>query len=247
MLPNPPAGAFSLFLDVDGTLIDIAPHPDGVVVPPSLIHDLASAEQHFGGALALVSGRTIENLDHLFRPLRLRASGVHGAEFRFEPNDAIEPMGPILPPETWQQLLRRLAAFPGTLAENKAFSFAVHYRMKPEARPELEAMLDAFIVERPELGLLLMPGHFVFEMKPPAINKGAAILRFLDHDKFRGRRPIFIGDDVTDQAGFDMVLAHDGLAYSVGFPAPTVSGNFATPATVRDWLSSITRSEGQGA
>ena len=88
-----------------------------------------------------------------------------------------------------------------------------------------------------------MPGHYVFELKSPAINKGAAISRFLDVPEFRGRRPIFLGDDVTDQAGFDMVLANDGLAYSVGVPAPGVSGHFANPATVREWLSSILVSE----
>ena len=240
MTPDDLTGQFSLFLDVDGTLIDIAPHPNAVVVAPSLIRDLALADRQLGGGLALVSGRTIEDLDRLFHPLRLRASGVHGAEFRFDPLGAVEPSGPVLPNEAWQDLLGLLEAFPGTLAENKAFSFAVHYRAKPEVRPFLEAALLNLLSRRQDLGLRLMPGHYVFELKSPEINKGAAIARFLHQDAFRGRRPIFLGDDVTDRAGFDKVVAHGGLAFAVGIVVPGVSGTFPNPSAVRAWLSALT-------
>ena len=247
MIVDPAPGEFSLFFDVDGTLIDIAPHPDDVVVSPALVLDLRSALSRFGGAVALISGRTVGNLDLLFAPLRMPASGVHGAEFRFEPDGMIETLGLGLPTAVWEQLMVLLAGLPGVLVENKTYSFAVHYRATPHLRGDLEATLAGFIASHADLGLKLMPGHYVFELKPPAINKGAAISRFLEVPEFRGRRPIFLGDDVTDQAGFDMVLAHGGFAYSVGAPASGVSGHFANPATVREWLSSILVSEKHSA
>ncbi len=247
MIVDPASGEFSLFFDVDGTLIDIALHPDDVVVEPSLVRDLGLLLARFGGAVALISGRTVGNLDSLFDPLRLPASGVHGAEFRFEPEGAVEPRGLELPSATWEQLMVLLAPFPGVLVENKTYSFAVHYRTMPDLRLDLEAALAGFIASHPDLGLTLMPGHFVFELKSPTINKGAANSRFLDGPECRGRRPIFLGDDVTDQAGFDMVLANDGFAYSVGAPTPGVSGHFASPATVREWLSSILVTEKHSA
>ena len=247
MIVDPASGEFSLFFDVDGTLIDIAPHPNDVVVSPTLVRDLGRALARFGGAVALISGRTVGNLDSLFDPLRLPASGVHGAEFRFQPEGVVEPRGHELPSVTWDQLMVLLAPFPGVLVENKTYSFAVHYRTVPDLRLDLETSLAGFIASNPELGLTLMPGHYVFELKSPAINKGVAISRFLELPEFRGRRPIFLGDDVTDQAGFDMVLANDGLAYSVGVPTPGVSGHFASPATVREWLSSILVTEKHSA
>ena len=243
MTPDDLTGEFSLFLDVDGTLIDIAPHPNAVVVAPSLIRDLASADRQLGGGLALISGRTIEDLDRLFHPLRLRASGVHGAEFRFDPGGVIEPSSPALPDAAWLDLLALLEAFPGTLAENKAFSFAVHYRATPEVRPFLEAALLDLLSRRRDLDLRLMPGHYVFELKSPEINKGVAIARFLQRHPFRGRRPIFLGDDVTDRAGFDKVVAHGGLAYAVGITVPGISGTFPGPSAVRGWLSALTGSK----
>ena len=247
MIVDPASDEFSLFFDVDGTLIDIAPHPDDVVVAPSLVRDLGRALARYGGAVALISGRTVGNLDSLFDPLRLPASGVHGAEFRFRPDSVVETRGLELPVITWEQLMALLAPFPGVLVENKTYSFAVHYRTTPDLRLDLEAILAGFIANNPDLGLTLMPGHYVFELKSPAINKGAAISRFLELPEFRGRRPIFLGDDVTDQAGFDMVLANDGFAYSVGVPKPGVSGHFVNPATVREWLSSILVTEKHSA
>ena len=237
-------GEFGLFLDVDGTLVDIAPNPDAVVVPRSLIRALELAEHRFEGALALVSGRTIQDLDRLFAPLRLKASGVHGAEFRFNSRQGTTlTTVPPLPMQAWTDLLDLLEAFPGTLAENKAFSFAVHYRSVPPSGPALERALQAFMAARRDLALRILPGHFVFELKRPNFDKGVAIERFLDKDPFKGRRPIFIGDDVTDEPGFDTVIARHGLAYSVNYLAPGVIGTFRDPAAVRRWLTATVKSE----
>ena len=237
-------GEFGLFLDVDGTLIDIAPNPGAVVVPRTLIRDLETAEHRFEGALALVSGRTIEDLDHLFSPLRLKASGVHGAEFRFDSHQGeYVTTSSVLPSEAWADLLEKLERFPGTLAENKAFSFAVHYRSNPAIRPQLERALKLFVDAHRDLSLQILPGHFVFDLKRPHFNKGVAIERFLEKGVFKGRRPIFIGDDVTDQPGFDAVMARNGLAYSVSFHASGVTGTFRDPAAVRNWLAATIASE----
>ncbi len=248
MRPESLSPDVGLFLDVDGTLIDIAPSPTEVVVPASLVRDLEAAERLLEGALALVSGRTIANLDQLFRPLRLKASGVHGAELRLGGRDAPTALETQrLPASAWNELLPVLERFPGALAENKGFSFAVHYRAAPESGPRLRQRLGDFVATHADLGLTIMPGHFVFELKRPGINKGAAIETMLARAPFHGRRPVFVGDDITDRPGFAAVLAHDGLAYSVGEDDPDVSGTFADAAAVRHWLTALVRSEAVSA
>lgn len=240
MVPDPIRPGDCLFLDVDGTLIDIAPNPVSVVVPGSLVRDLEALERQLGGALALVSGRTLADLDRLFQPLRLKGAGVHGAEFRLR-SDAPDPeyLSKPLPSVTWRDLLDLLEHYPGTFAENKRFSYAVHYRAAPRFGPDLRRRLGSFITARPELGLVIMPGHCVFELKRPDINKGAAIARFLDSvPEFWGRRPVFLGDDVTDLPGFDVVAARGGLAYAVTTPVANVAGTFPGPVAVREWLTS---------
>jgi trehalose 6-phosphate phosphatase len=234
----------SLFLDVDGTLIDLAPRPTDVVVPASLIADLERAKARLDGALALVSGRTISDLDRLFHPLRLKASGVHGAEFRLSAEGPIETarVAP-LPAEAWADLVLRLNRFPGTLAENKVFSYAVHYRAVPDVAPALEMELETFVADHDTLDLRIMGGHSVFEIKPPGINKGAAIERFLATPLFAGRKPVFFGDDVTDLPGFATVLAHGGYAYGVARGEAGLSGTFADPQAVRQWLADVTVKE----
>lgn len=229
-----------LFLDVDGTLIDIAATPDAVVVPPSLLDALRRAEERLGGALALVSGRSVADLDRLFHPLRLRASGVHGAEFRFAPGDAaLWTKAEPIPARVWDDLASMLRAFPASFAENKGFSFAVHYRAAPETGERLREALGLFLRDRPASGLALMPGHFVFELKRPNVDKGAAIADFLDRPPFAGKRPVFVGDDVTDIPGFAMARGRGGFAYSVARPFAGVDGTFPDPEAVRRWLAGI--------
>ena len=244
MIPESPPRDACLFLDVDGTLIDIALTPDAVRVPPGLLHDLVRAERFFGGALALVSGRSIADLDRIFAPLRLKSSGVHGAEFRFGDDAAVEAMGAApIPASAWADLAALLADFPGTLAENKDFSFAVHYRTAPACESRLRGALELFLARRIDLGLAIMPGHCVFELKRPHVHKGAAIADFMRRPPFAGRRPVFVGDDVTDAPGFIAVRDRDGWAYSVGRAFPGVIGTFADPAAVRLWLARIDPSE----
>ena len=231
-----------LFLDVDGTLLDLAPTPDAVEVPRILPGLLADLEQRLDGALALVSGRPIGELDRLFTPVRLRASGVHGAELRHSPEASSECLTPArLSDRTWQDLLQLLARFPGTFAENKGVGFTVHHRLAGDGEAELVAALRAFIADLAEFNLTIRSGHRVFEMAPAQFSKGTAIDYFMARSPFAGRRPVFVADDRMDRPGFDKALALGGLAFSVGMPFPGLSGWFAQPAAVRAWLGRLAR------
>jgi trehalose 6-phosphate phosphatase len=232
-----------LFLDVDGTLLDIAPRPEAVVVTNGLCHDLAAAEHALDGALALVSGRPIAELDRLFAPLRLRIGGVHGAEIRPAADAPVENLAPgRLDEEAWQELTRLLGAFAGSYAENKKVSFAVHYPAGTDIAA-LKAALERFIRRMADHGtpLRLLAGQRVFEVQLRGFDKGRAIARFMTEPPFAGRTPVFIGDDDIDRAAFDVVLAEGGLAYSVGPTLPGLSGAFAGPEAVRAWLHGLGR------
>jgi len=237
--PNPEN--IGLFLDVDGTLLDIAPRPEAVEVKPSLLVDLKAAERAVGGALALVSGRPIEELDRLFAPLCLVAGGVHGAQLRRRPDGPIASLASgRLGDEAWVGLCRLLEQFPGSYAENKEVSFAVHYPSGTTV-PDLKAALSRLMqgIAQPGRELKLMAGHNVFEVQLQGFDKGQAIRSFMADSPFRGRKPIFIGDDEIDRAGFDAALALDGFAFSVGIELPGLSGMFSGPDAVRAWLHEL--------
>jgi trehalose 6-phosphate phosphatase len=231
-----------LFLDVDGTLLDLAPSPDSVVVPTGVRDALAAAERRLDGALALVSGRPIEQLDRLFAPLRLRASGIHGAEIRQSADTAGTWLTRTrLPQEVWRDLLLLLDQFPETFAENKGVGFAVHYRSDAAGKTQLAAALAKFVEAFAAFELELSEGHRVFEIKPSGCDKGTAIARFMAQPPFAGKRPIFVADDRMDRPGFEAVLARGGLAFSVGAALPGLSGWFPRPAAVRAWVQRLGR------
>jgi trehalose 6-phosphate phosphatase len=232
------AGQSALFLDVDGTILDLAERPDDVVTPPGLVRTLQRAERKLAGALALVSGRPIRELDRLFEPLRLRASGVHGAEMRFDPGGPLtSALGAIeLPRSLLSELTRVVAAFPGAFVEDKRFSFAIHYRLAPGAeRPLREAVMR--IVDPAKVAVEVMNAHCAIEVKAPGSDKGGAIAAFLSMPAFRDRTPIFVGDDTTDERGFAVVAARGGYAFSVGRRRPGTIATFSQPSAVRDWLA----------
>ena len=244
MLFDIPLNETCLFLDVDGSLIDIAPRPDEVVVPKTLVEDLETVSDRLDGALALVSGRSIVQLDRLFAPWPFRASGVHGAEWRIEPGGPIEVMaGASIPRALWDELDSVLEGFPGCFAEDKAYSFAVHYRANPEVGPGLEAALTMLVARHGKAGLKLLPGHFVFEIKGAHFDKGLAVRRFLDRAPFTGRKPVFVGDDVTDLPGFAAATSAGGQALAVGAEIRGTSGTFGAPSAVREWLAALAARE----
>ena len=229
-----------LFLDVDGTILDLAPTPDAVEVPLALLDELSSLERRLGGALALVSGRPIEELDKLFAPLRLRASGVHGSEIRYAPGESSRPLATKrLPDEAVTRLSRLIKEFPGTFVENKGVSFAVHYNFDGSRVDELCVSLVKLARQVKEPPLEVIGGRKVYEIKLAGFDKGVAVERFMARAPFTGRRPIFIADDRVDRPGFDKAIALGGLALSVGAELPGVSGWFASPADLRGWLTRL--------
>jgi len=237
----PKADSICLFLDVDGTLIDLAPTPDAVVVSDALLDELSAAERRLDGALALVSGRPIAELDRLFAPLRLRASGIHGAEIRYAPCEPTRSLAKDrLPERAWGDLSQLLDSFPGAFAENKGVTFAVHYNLAGPIERELFLALERLAQRFAQLELELIPGNLVFELKLPGFDKGAAIRRFMGHPPFAGRRPVFIADDRMDRPGFETVLQLGGIAFSVGFEMAGLTGSFSQPAGVRAWLGKVT-------
>lgn len=209
------AETHAFFLDVDGTLLDIAAHPDAVVVPPDLVGGLDQLARRAGGALALVSGRAIASLDDLFGLARFAAAGSHGAEMRAAPGADILSLAP-LDPDLRSAVHVVAAEFDDVFVEDKGTAIAVHYRSQPTLRPVLRRALDESVGDRPDITIL--PGHCVFEIKRAGHDKGTAVAAFLAEPAFSGRTPVFIGDDVTDEAGFRTVIAAGGLAIAVGAP-----------------------------
>jgi trehalose 6-phosphate phosphatase len=211
--------ACALFLDFDGTLVDIAPQPGAVVVPSSLVPTLAALQRYLGGAVAVVSGRPLREIDQFLAPLRLPVAGVHGAERRTATGAlecaAAQPLDEV---ERAAQAL--VARHPGLLIEHKQSSLALHYRAAPQLEEECLAAMQDAVSRSP--GLTLLRGKMVAEAKPTGISKGGAIEAFLREPPFAGRTPVFVGDDVTDEVGFSTVQRLGGLGVKVG-EGPTVA------------------------
>jgi trehalose 6-phosphate phosphatase len=213
--PLPEAGEqWALFLDVDGTLVAIAATPDQAHAEPALLPLLQRLAMANDGALALVSGRSLVSIDRLFAPLRLPAAGLHGWERRRADGGLVARA----PPATVLTRLRpRLAAYvaarPGLLLEEKGAGVALHYRLAPERGPAVRRFARRIALAEPELRLL--EGRKVAELQPRGTNKGTAILAFLAEPPFAGRRPVFAGDDTTDEDGFVAVNAAGGLSLRV--------------------------------
>ncbi|WP_237215925.1 trehalose-phosphatase [Falsiroseomonas oryziterrae] len=223
-------GEAALFLDFDGTLVEIAPRPDAVEIPPGLPRLLMRLADRLGGALAVVSGRTIPELE-AFLPIPLALAGEHGAAIRHIPGTVPERIALASPPPEWRERAQALALrFPGTLVEPKAHGFAVHYRLAPEAAAPIRALLETLIAGNARFELL--PARMAWEVKPAAVSKGTAVATLLARAPFAGRRPVFVGDDVTDEAGMTAARAAGGLGLRL-------QDAFGTPAALRDWLARL--------
>ena len=223
----------ALFLDFDGTMVDIAPQPHAVHVPEPLISLLQDLDSYLQGAVAVISGRPIAQIDEFLQPLKLPVAGVHGAERRGA--DGQLHLFNTHPLDHVQEAACALAALhPGLLVENKRGSLALHYRMAPELEAECIRTMQQAVDESP--GLTLMRGKMVVEAKPGGSSKGRAIEDFLAEAPFAGRTPVFIGDDVTDEAGFSTVQRLGGLGIKVGEGASVATRRLAHPAALRQEL-----------
>jgi trehalose 6-phosphate phosphatase len=225
----PPFGRSALLLDMDGTLIDLAPTPDAVVVEPGLTDALATLRDALGGALAVVTGRPIETVDRLLGSAPGAVAGEHGGAVRHAVGSPIERPDVPAPPDSWLDAAAALAdAFPGALLERKARGFALHYRLAQGAGPVFHAVLRALAEARPEFQLL--PSHMLWEIRPHGTDKGRAVSLLMERPPFHGRLPVFIGDDVTDEDGMD-------AARRLGGAGLRVDAAFGDPSGVRGWLA----------
>jgi trehalose 6-phosphate phosphatase len=231
----------AVLLDVDGTIVDLAPTPREVFVPHSLRETLERLWERTGGAVAFVSGRPISELDLLFSPLQLPAIGGHGAEFRVTAGKV--PEAPRLPPLD-PDIKRRFAALaeegPGIILEDKGYSLALHYRLAPE-KEALVREAAAKIAVTLGGAIELLPGKLVVEVKQPGVTKATAVRELMTYPPFAGRHPIFVGDDVTDLSVFDIIPDLSGTGVSVGRIVPGIQCYFEQPSDVRRWLDEISR------
>jgi trehalose 6-phosphate phosphatase len=232
------AGSIALLLDVDGTLIDIGPAPDQVHVSRALVDCLERLFELTGGALALVSGRPIADLDRLFSPLVFPAVGGHGAQMRVRGAEVVDSVKP-LPQALRRQLADAAAPGSGILVEDKGYSLALHYRNAPQQEERLRAHIAAGRAAFPGEATEVLPGKAMFEVMRPGVNKGDSVRELMTHQPFAGRVPVFIGDDVTDEAVFKVLPAMGGKGFSVSRQFDGLAGIFESPEQVRRALQQL--------
>ena len=233
---------WALFLDLDGTLIELAETPDAVFVPAGLPGQLESLAGRLGGALAVVSGRGLDTIDALLAPARLPAAGLHGMQRR-------DPTGQVHRVDASRRTLdqarraleRFVVAHPKCLLEDKDQSLALHYRRDPDRAALARRAMEDALQQSGDDSFHIQPGHMVLELKSRQANKGNAIHAFLDEAPFEDRMPVFVGDDSTDEHGFEVVRQRGGVAVRVG---EIPQGSLAThalehPRAVHEWLSAV--------
>lgn len=224
----------ALFLDFDGTLVPLAAAPDAVSLPPSLVPLLKRLDERLQGRLALVSGRSIADLERHLPCQGIAVSGSHGCELRLR-DGSLMPLSSARDLGQVRERLHSLAgSVPGLLVEEKPFGIALHYRQAPQE----EARAGALMAELAQMaGLALQEGKMVFELRPPGADKGDALRAFMAEPDFAGARPIFVGDDMTDEHAFAAAEALDGAGILVGPPRPTAaSWRLDDVTAVIDWL-----------
>jgi trehalose 6-phosphate phosphatase len=236
----PRLGQSAILLDIDGTLLDLAPTPREVWVPPGLAKTLNRLLERTAGALALVSGRSLNDIDLIFAPEQFPAVGGHGAEMRVAgDSEAVATRAPPMDKE----LKRRLAAIaklsPGILLEDKGYSLALHYRLAPHAEKAIYEAVSLIRADLPNAPIEVLPGKCVCEIKHAGFTKATGVLELMTREPFKGRRPLFIGDDVTDETVFAIMPDLDGLTFSVGRRVKGVAGHFDAPGDVRQWLAHL--------
>lgn len=234
--PSLSAQDTALFLDVDGTLLDIQQHPGDVSADSELISLLKETSDKLSGALSLISGRSLEEVDRIFSPVRFRVAGAHGAELRLDPGDEGSSSAEQLPEHAMLALRTFAEQHPELLLEEKHGGASLHYRRAPELQEACHAYVTE-LLDQLGAGYRLISGKKVFELAPSAHHKGAAIDSFLESAAFSGRTPVFLGDDVTDEDGFRTVNARDGISVLVGEPRDTQADYYLPDtAAVREWL-----------
>jgi trehalose 6-phosphate phosphatase len=230
---NARTATYAIFLDIDGTLLDIAPSPQAVVVPAELVESLAQLRAAVGGALAFVSGRTLGEIDSLFAPLHTAAAAEHGAVVRL-PDGEIEEARVEVPAQ-WRRLLARLAdQHPGVLIEEKAHSIVTHYRQAPGAESIVRRTVNEIAASADDR-FEVLPARMAYELCGRDVSKGAAVRRLMKTPPFAGRKPVYVGDDVTDEPAIAAAQEAGGLGLHVD---RDFNGQ---PDQVRRWVKSLVK------
>ena len=246
-VPDPRAN-WALFLDFDGTLVDIADRPDAVIVDPALPELLRSVSERLSGALAVISGRPISEIDHFLHDSVMPVAGLHGVERRDAEGDI--RIGEV-PADRIDAARERLTAFAaehdGVLLEDKKVGLVLHYRLAPDRQADCEAMTGSIAAES-NGRLVVQPGKMVSELKVKGHHKGQAVEAFLSVPPFVGRTPVFVGDDVTDEDAFAVVNALDGISIRVG-PRDGTQARYVAGGVedIRKWLRRLASDDGQEA
>jgi trehalose 6-phosphate phosphatase len=238
--PPPLQDGYAVFLDIDGTLLDLAPAPDAVHVDPALATLLPKVRRALGGALALITGRAITDVDRLFPGLRMPVAGQHGCERR----DALGGLHLHAPAtETLARLRTLFTDFArtqeGLLLEDKGSTLAVHFRKAPHLAAHVHKTLHETVARHGTRAYRLQPGKMLLELRPDDRDKGTAISDFMAEKPFKGRCPVFIGDDVTDEHGFKLINSIGGWSVKVGRGATSARYRLPDVAAVRAWLGAI--------
>jgi trehalose 6-phosphate phosphatase len=229
---------WALFLDLDGTLLDIADTPNAIVIPQMLVPSLVVVAAWLDGALAIVSGRTLQNIDDILSPMVLPCAGEHGAIFRL-PDGTIKRADPVCAvPAAWKSHIESVAKrWTGVAVESKDFNITVHFRQAPERRDGIRELLWHTIQDN-TAGFEILSAHMAYELRHRSLTKGSAVSTFMHREPFAGRIPVFVGDDVTDEDGFRVATELGGMGLRV---ADAFDGR---PANVRAWLQSFRSGNG---
>lgn len=243
LLPAPPRNLLdsaSLFLDFDGTLVDIADRPDGVAVDSALGDLLAALARRYQDRVAIVSGRSIAQLDALLGPVAqtLAVSGSHGCEHRWRGISA-HPVRPASLADVAEAMHEAAHGRDGVIVEDKSFGVALHYRLAPTFEPDALLLAERLAAHHE---LATQHGKMMVELRVPGSDKGVAVTRLMRRPEMAGTRPIFIGDDITDECGFEAARALGGVGILVGAGRATAATyGLADPAAVRAWLAGDTK------
>ena len=234
--PPPPElldGA-ALFLDFDGTLVDLADSPDSIRVSPDLGPLLERLRRRLDGRLAIVSGRSLADLERHVPAAGIAFSGSHGLELRLDGGTRLPLSVPIGLDDVREQVVRFAARDPGLLVEEKPAGIALHFRRAPQLAAAAAAFMEGLAAER---GWSVQPGSMVVELRPHGATKGDALRAFMTEPKFAGARPVFVGDDFTDEHGFEAAAGLGGAGILVGPPRRTAARyRLASVTAVANWL-----------
>jgi trehalose 6-phosphate phosphatase len=227
----------ALFLDIDGTLLELEAHPDDVVADGEVIAILRALHADLDGAVALISGRAVEDIDRIFGPHRFPVAGEHGANIRLSDETIVSTQTNPLPESIVAKARAFAASREGLLLEIKSAGMALHYRAAPSMDQDCRTFMNAM---KSELGeyVRLLEGKMVIELTPQTNDKGAAVVTLMDESPFRSRMPVFVGDDVTDEDAFSVVNDAGGISVLVGDRSDSAARySLENVTAVRRWLS----------